>query len=72
MEVDGGQGWGGPHHAWSRRWTQVRGCFPKLIAASELCIVGTATVTLFIVSLVGRASRRRGRERGGGRPEQLS
>lgn len=34
------------------RWTQVRGCFPKLIAASELCIVGTATVALFIVSLV--------------------
>ncbi|XP_055963006.1 lipase maturation factor 2 [Sorex fumeus] len=34
------------------RWTQVRGWLPKLVAATELCIMGAATVALFTVSLV--------------------
>ncbi|ELW49009.1 Lipase maturation factor 2 [Tupaia chinensis] len=34
------------------RWTQVRGWLPKLGAAVQLTVLGTATVTLFIISLV--------------------
>lgn len=37
------------------RWVQVRGLLQKLCAAIQLSIFGTATVALFVISLVGSA-----------------
>lgn len=50
------------------RWTQVRGWLRKLCAAVQLSILGTATVAMFLVSLVGSASQdtRRGAWEGAG------
>lgn len=35
------------------RWVQVRGSLRKLYAAVQLSVFGTATVALFLISLVG-------------------
>ena len=38
------------------RWVQVRGSLRKLCAAVQLSVFGTATVALFLISLVGSPS----------------
>lgn len=48
------------------RWTQVRGWLWKLWAAVQLSIFGSATVAMFLVSLVGSTSQRTGRGGVGG------
>ncbi|KAK1327656.1 hypothetical protein QTO34_012945 [Cnephaeus nilssonii] len=63
---------GGTSLAWELlvalwRWTQVQGLLRKLWTAVQLSIFGTATVAMFLVSLVGSTSQgtRRGAGRGG-------
>lgn len=60
LEVCGAGGWVQPCRAGltavlfsAPRWVQVRGSLQKLCAAVPLSVLGTATVALFLISLVG-------------------